>query len=306
MNEPFSIQAMKWIDIVEYLEKLGHQPRKARNNDYWYLSSFREEKEPSFKVKRQLNVWYDHGLGPVESPIDFGTLYYNCSIKEVLLKRSTSLSFHPQTLTIQQPEANTQKAQEALEPKIKAIAAKPLTISALCRYKTAGKIPSEIVKKYCREVDFELPNKRYFAIGFENKYGGFELKKERFIGSISPKNVTQISTSESKEMSVFGCFFSFLSYHIPQQKNNLSLTIILILNSHSFFEKSRELMEKSGKVFLYLDKDEVGMKNSRNALKCGMKYTDKSHLYKNHNDLNDYLVHQNQPHIQRFKLRRHF
>ncbi len=49
------------IDLVDYLQKCGHQAIKIRNNDYWYLSPFREEKTPSFKVNRKLNIWYDHG-----------------------------------------------------------------------------------------------------------------------------------------------------------------------------------------------------------------------------------------------------
>jgi DNA primase len=98
------------IDLVEYLEKLGYQPQKNRNNHYWYLSPFREEKEPSFKVNRQLNLWYDSGLGKGGSLIDFGILYYNCSLEDVLEKLSTSLFFHGHTRTVQRPRANTQKA----------------------------------------------------------------------------------------------------------------------------------------------------------------------------------------------------
>jgi len=49
-----------------------------------------------------------------------------------------------QPLTDQQPKANTQKPQEALEPKIRVIAAKPLTHPVLCHYLTERKIPAEI------------------------------------------------------------------------------------------------------------------------------------------------------------------
>ncbi len=59
----FSLEEVKQLDIVEYLEKSGHSPDKIRGNDYWYLSPLRNEKEPSFKVNRKLNVWYDHGIG---------------------------------------------------------------------------------------------------------------------------------------------------------------------------------------------------------------------------------------------------
>ncbi len=188
MNHPFfSYQDVKQIDIVEYMEKLGYQPHKIRNNDYWYLSPLRDEKEPSFKVNRKLNMWYDHGLGKGGSIIDFAMLYHNCRMNEVPQKISDLFSFHWQTLTVQQPLTHSQNLEEALEPKIKVIAAKPLTNPALCRYLDDRKIPLEIADKYCKEVDFELYGKQYFAIGFENKSGGFELRNKHFKGSSSLK-----------------------------------------------------------------------------------------------------------------------
>ena len=93
-NHDFSLLEMKQLDIVEYLQKLRIHPQKITNNDYWYLSPLREEKEASFKVNRKLNLWYDHGLGKGGSIIDFGILYHNCSIPEFIQKLSQSFSFH--------------------------------------------------------------------------------------------------------------------------------------------------------------------------------------------------------------------
>ena len=70
----------------------------------------------------------------------------------------------------------------------------------------------------------------------------------------------------------------------------LTLTNFLVLNSLSFFENSRQLMEKHRKINLYLDRDEAGIKNTQAALKWDKKYIDRSHLYKNYKDLNEYLV----------------
>ena len=75
-----SVQDVKGLDIVAYLESLGYAPQKVRNNDYWYLSPFRTEKEPSFKVNRRLNAWYDHSLGRGGNLLDFGILYHGCAL----------------------------------------------------------------------------------------------------------------------------------------------------------------------------------------------------------------------------------
>ncbi len=305
MDTYFSLQWVKQMDMVEYLQKLGYQPQKIRNNDYWFLSPLRDEKEPSFKVNRRLNAWYDFGLGQGGNIIDFGLLYHRCTVAELLQKLPKIFSFHqPQTLTVQQPLPNTQKLKEALEPTIKVIAARPLTNPSLCRYLGDRKIPFEIAEKYCKEVDFELNGKQFFAIGLENKSGGFELRNQHFKGSSSPKDVTLIKSPDCNNVAVFEGFFSFLSYQTLHQKNN-ALTNFLVLNSLSFFEKNRQLMEENQKVQLYLDRDEAGKKHTQTALHWSQKYTDQSHLYKNHKDLNDFLVRQNQKRKQVLKMRQH-
>jgi hypothetical protein len=305
MNSPhFSLEDLKQIDIVDYLEKLGHQPQKIRN-DYWYLSPLRDETHPSFKVNRKLNAWYDHGIGKGGNIIDFGILYHQCDVSQLIKKLQDYFSFHRQTLTVQQPLANTQKLSEALEPKIKVIAAKPLTHPSLCRYLDDRKIPLEIATKYCREVEFELNSKRYFAIGFENKLGGVELRNEHFKGSSSPKDVTLIEQGNSNNIAVFEGFFSFLSYLTVHQNNTSPLTNFLVLNSLSFLEKSREIMEQHELIYLLLDRDNAGLKHTNEALKWNTKYIDQSHFYKYSKDLNEYLVRGSQPLKQSQRLGKH-
>lgn len=296
------------IDLVEYLYSLGYRAKKVIAQDYWYLSPLRDENEPSFKVNLKQNVWYDHGLGQGGRIIDFGILYHNCSVKEFLIKIGDLFPFHQQILSVQQPLIHIEKnLKEALEPKIKVIAAKPLANQILCRYLDIRKIPIEIAKKYCKEVDFELYHKKYFAIGFENKSGGFELRNQYFKGSSSPKDVTLIDHPDSKKIAVFEGFFSFLSYQTLHQNNALILpdrqTDFLILNSLSFIEKSLNLMERNQKIYLYLDRDEAGIKHTTEAMKRNIKYVDRSHLYKNDKDLNDYLVRNSLQKKQRHKLK---
>ena len=60
MRQPtMSCQQARQIDLVEYLSQLGYNPQKVKGPDHWYLSPFRKERTPSFKVNRRLNVWYD-------------------------------------------------------------------------------------------------------------------------------------------------------------------------------------------------------------------------------------------------------
>ncbi len=67
-------------------------------------------------------------------------------------------------------------------------------------------------------------------------------------------------------------------------------TDFVILNSVSFFEKARPFMEEHECIRLYFDHDTTGQNYSRYALSLSNKYKDESHLYRCHNDLNEWLI----------------
>ena len=39
-----SCKVAQQINAAEFLDSLGYQPKKIRNQDYWYYSPFRDEK----------------------------------------------------------------------------------------------------------------------------------------------------------------------------------------------------------------------------------------------------------------------
>lgn len=54
-----NITEAKQIRIIDYLHQLGYRPQFEKHGQYWYLSPFRKESTPSFKVNDRQNVWYD-------------------------------------------------------------------------------------------------------------------------------------------------------------------------------------------------------------------------------------------------------
>lgn len=82
-----NITEAKKIRIVDYLRQIGHEPKRICGTQYWYLSPFRDERTPSFKVNDLRNEWYDFAVAQGGDIIDLGKLLYNTSsIKEVLEK----------------------------------------------------------------------------------------------------------------------------------------------------------------------------------------------------------------------------
>jgi hypothetical protein len=294
------------IDIVEYLSKLGHKPQKKRNQDYWYLSPLRDEKTASFKVSRSKNIWYDHAIGKGGRLVDFGVLYHKCSIKEFLDRlqndKGLIVSFHPQHFSV----AGEKKKIAHPDGKIQVISSGAITDESLKKYLTERKIPIFIASQFCEQVCFKLYNKKHLAIGFKNNNGGYELRNYYFKGSSTPKEPRLISSTNANSLSVFEGFFSFLSFKtlLQSQVKTTSLlperqTDFLILNSLSFFEKSRERMENYTSVQLYLDKDLMGEKCTKEALKWSVKYCDKSKLYRDFKDLNEYLIKSLNPELKK-------
>ena len=277
------------IDIVNFLQSLGHSPKKIRGNDYWFLSPFRVEKQPSFKVNKKFNVWYDHGIGKGGKLIDFGIIYFNTSIKKLLEQLDqNNFSFHQQ---IEKISAKNNAGEK--EKIIVTNARDEITFLALTNYLKTRKIPLLFANVFCKEVDFKLYDKKHTAIGFKNNAGGYELRNEYFKGSSSPKDITFLNHNSFKEVLVFEGFFNFLSYLAIHQKNILLPKLqpnFLVLNSLSFFEKAKEIMEKHPCIQLYLDRDEAGIKATQKVLSISNQYKDESYKYKNHKDFNEYLV----------------
>lgn len=273
-----NIGQAKQIDLVDYLASLGYNPSKIKREEYWYLSPLRKESTASFKVDRRQNVWYDHGLGKGGNLVDFGTLYHNCSVRDLLKRMQGNLSFH-------QPPVKALVPEESL---VKIISERNLVSLSLLRYIRQRRVSEEMAKKYCREIVFSLHDKTYSAIGFKNNEGGFELRNQWFKGSSSPKTISSFENG-SKELSVFEGFFNFLSHQTIQQNQALPSSNFLVLNSTSFFEKSKALMEQYDNIHLFLDRDKTGQNCTSQALLWSKKFRDESHLYKGYNDLNEWM-----------------
>ena len=78
-------------------------------------------------------------------------------------------------------------------------------------YLTGRGIDPAIARTYCREVRYTIGGKEYFAVGFRNDAGGWELRSERFKGGSSPKHITTLDNGSDTAMAFEG-FIDFLSY----------------------------------------------------------------------------------------------
>lgn len=162
----------KYISIKQYLAKRGILPVKERNYYGMYLSPLREERTPSFKVDYTKNLWYDFGTNEGGSIVDLVMKLESCSLAKAFVKLD-SFSFHRNCFVT--PKPYSKSTIEICDIKL-------LTHPALLEYLTFRSIDTEIAKHYCREIHYSIREKNYFAIGFENDSGGWELRNRAFKG----------------------------------------------------------------------------------------------------------------------------
>lgn len=285
-----TIEQAKQLDMVDYLSGQGFEPAKVSGNSYWYHSPLHEEKTPSFKVNRKMNRWYDFADGKGGNLVDFGILLHRCSVSDFLQKLgSPVITSKPQPIV-------QQSTQDTEDNAISILSAHSISSYPLQKYLHTRRINPAIADKYLKEVRYQIGDKTYYAFGFKNDAGGYELRNASFKGSSSPKDSTFIDNG-AKDIAVFEGFFNFLSYKNMYYNQQEPLCNYMVLNSTSFFEKNLPRMQEHQRVHLFLDNDKTGQKCTQKALDLdNQKFQDERKLYKDYDDLNDWLMHIGQSH----------
>lgn len=279
-----SLDNIKRISIRGYLGAQGIKPQWERNNRAMYLSPFRQENNASFSVNHDENVWYDHGTGEGGSIIDLVARIENCTVGEAIsrLEQNNSL-----------PAVERRAAPNNRRIEIRSV--EPLNHPVLIGYLRDRNIDLATTRKYCNEVRYSIDDKEYFAIGFKNDAGGWELRNRNFKGSSTPKNITTLNNGSDTAM-VFEGFIDFLSY--LSLKGNSSPTIdTAVLNSVTNLAKAIPFLQSHRTVHAFLDNDEAGQKTLarlREFLPASY-VVDQSVFYQKHKDLNDYLCNRPEP-----------
>jgi DNA primase len=257
-------------DIFSVKEKEGYG---------MYRSPFRPDIEPSFKVDYRQNLWYDFGTGEGGTMIDLVMKINQCSFAEAMRKLSeqainpASFSFHGKELSN--------------KGNIRIMKVLPLANSALLGYLAERKINLEAARQQCCEVYYKVNDKSYFAVGFANDAGGYELRNKYFKGCISHKSITAINKSKDTCV-VFEVFMDYLSYLTLKNQIHPQADIV-VLNSVILLERAVEFLKRHNSVHVCMDNDESG-KQARAKIRnvCG-NVIDQSEFYKNHKDLNEFL-----------------
>ena len=285
-----NIEQAKQIRLEDFLQSLGHIPVKHSGIKVWYYSPFRHEYPPSFKVNSNRNLWYDYGLGKGGSIIELMMeMHHTRDISHVLkliAKQSlVSISLLPSNYRPQ-----------PVEPAFKNVEVLTLAKPALLKYMADRCLDIGTCKKYCREVHYSIKNKQYFAVGFPNRAGGYELRNPFFKGCMTPKDISVIHPDDQqKECCIFEGFVDFLSYLTIQLKHyspfgRTGHQDFIVLNSVTNLRKAMPLLADHGSILTFLDNDKAGQDaHQKIVMEYGDKVQNMSAMFPEFKDVNDFL-----------------
>ena len=289
-----TIEEAKNIRLADYLHSLGYAPVRQQGANLWYKSPFREETDPSFKVNTEINKWYDFGLGQGGNIIALASELY-CSVNvPYLLKLIAEQTPHIR------PVSFSFREQSSAGPNFQHIEVKELDSPVLLSYLQGRGINLELAKKECCEVHFENNGKRYFAIGFRNMNGGYEIRNRYFKGCIAPKDITHIRHEGRRNDAcfVFEGFMDYLSFLTIRSEKCPQMPCLdwqdyIILNSVSNLTKAIDGLAVYERIHCFFDNDRAGIEACRKIKEeYSYRVRDASHTYKDCKDLNEYLVRQ--------------
>ena len=271
------------ISIRTYLAARGIKPRWERGNRGMYLSPLRKERTASFSVSYDKNLWHDFGTGEGGSIIDLVARMEGCS--EIEAARRLAIGEHGILVPI---HVEALRTNEPTPSRLIILSDRELTHPALLGYLTGRGIDPAIARTYCREVRYTIGGKEYFAIGFRNDAGGWELRNPLFKGSSTPKNITTLDNGSDTAM-VFEGFIDFLSY-LSLKANPTPAIDTTVLNSVTNLQKAVPFLARHRVVHAFLDNDDAGRKvlaRLEESLPLS-EVIDQSVFYSDHKDLNEY------------------
>ena len=251
----------------------------------WYLAPYRGERTPSFRVNVAKHLWYDFGVGKGGDIFTLAGEFLQ-SDDFMVQARFIAEAANMPAIGLEKPTACLPKPAG---PAFEEVAVTPLRYSVLTDYLVKRGILEETALRYCCQLNYTVRRKRYFAVGFPNVAGGYEVRNGLFKGCVPPKDVSLVKSGESPSggCNVFEGFMDFLSAVALKWTEDEDS---LVLNSVANVARSYKYLDGYGKIRCYLDRDEAGRRVLESLRsRYGDRITDRSNLYDGCKDLNEYL-----------------
>ena len=269
------------MPITDFMHKLGCKYTKKRGKEVLFHAPYRSDRTPSFCVNTEKNIFNDFGAGVGGDIFTLAGLMINSTDFMAQARYISEVTNNP----IERSEPPMYEHEPTM-PQFTDVEIRPLGHPALLAYLRERGIPSDIATANCVEIHYRLHDKPYFAVGFPNESGGYEIRNRFFKGSIPPKAVSLIRHG-SATVNVYEGFMDFLSgltLGYGRTEDNL------VLNSVANKEKAYRQLDGYEQIKCCLDNDKAGQQCLEALQKrFGEKVKDISVVFRPCKDVNEYL-----------------
>lgn len=282
------------VSIVDFLQKIGIESKRTRSGETWYVSPIRSsDTDASFSVNDNSGKWFDFGEGIGGNIIDLGLHIFETKDVATVVEKFNQLYGEGYKYQHKQPRI----------PKLKKKVHDIISIKnignniALTNYIAArGVLNAARQMGFLREVYYNflpdnMPKRRFFGVGWENRSGGFDVRSKYGKICIDNKDLFYKEGITDKVMIFEGMFDALTAIELNRDLENNHL---IVLNSLSMLNNAVELVEKRADQIhnteLYLDHGQGGRKMTEQFKLKLPSVVDKSNLYLGFDDYNDKLV----------------
>jgi len=272
------------VSIVDLLSRLGYEPVKKIGKEHQYFSMLHDERKPSFYVCDELGVWNDQGLAKGGNVIDFGLAYWQLSFPETLEKIV-------QVCGTNLPRQEDRRKRSAVKipnykiENIKELGTNP-AITEYLQYRGIWQAAQGRLKEvYYYTEDQKKQRKYFFAAGWQNEQGIWEVRNFHFQASLGHKAISFIPGNDDR-LSMFEGYINYLSW---LTENPGATDSVIVLNSVNLLPIAIKKAQEFTEVSVYFDLDNAGHTAALELIKAIPQAIDRSAIYDGHNDYNDYL-----------------
>jgi len=279
------------VSLVDLLARLGYQPLRTAGKELLYLSMIRDsDTSPSFAVNDGLGVWYDHGIGKGGNIIDFGLAYWKIPFQQVIEKimqvTGNSIPANLQAMESRHRKRSPVKIPHYKIQEVKELGNNPAITEYLQSRKVWEAAQGRLKEVYYYVEDQKKMRKYFFAAGWQNELGSWEVRNLYFKGCLGHKAISIIPGDPNK-LAVFEGYINYLSW---LTENPQATDSVLILNSITLLQGAIRKARDYKKVSLYLDRDLSGIGATQEFKKAIPQTSDCSGHYWNYNDYNEKLI----------------
>ncbi|HKG05345.1 MAG TPA: CHC2 zinc finger domain-containing protein [Pedobacter sp.] len=277
------------VSLADFLSRLGFQPMPKQGRDLKYLSMLRDsDTDPSFTVNERDGLWRDWGTGKGGDIIDFAREYWKGLSFTEAVEKILSVANLEQVIARDTPTRPARPRLALKVPHYKVENVGDLGNSDAIRNYLTSRGVWDAAQGRMKEVFYYVEDekklrKRYFAAGWQNEAGGWEIRNKYFKGCLGKKALTVIP-GDSKSLAVFEGYLDYLSWRTDKP---FACQTAIVLNSLVLLDRCLEKAKQFSQIDLYMDHDKAGMSAALAFQKALPYAVNRSSVFDGFNDYND-------------------